>query len=54
MDEESAEEDDSKDKPPSKVVTPEPPKEPKLPPEVSDNIRLLLKTLEFNQIDMYR
>lgn len=54
MDEESAEEDDSKDKPPSKVVTPEPPKEPKPPPEVSDNIRLLLKTLEFNQIDMYR
>ncbi|XP_046802728.1 dynein axonemal intermediate chain 3 [Lucilia cuprina] len=53
LDEES-EEEESKEKLISKPTTPEPPKETKPPPEVSDNVKLLLKTLEFNQIDMYR
>uniref|UniRef100_A0A1I8M5P3 WD domain protein n=1 Tax=Musca domestica TaxID=7370 RepID=A0A1I8M5P3_MUSDO len=48
------EEEDDKSKPASRAVTPEPPKPPKPPPEVSDRIQFLLKTLEFNQIDMYR
>ncbi|KAM7350388.1 missing minor mitochondria [Cochliomyia hominivorax] len=54
LDEESAEEDETKDKTSNKAITPEPPKESKPPPEVSDNVKLLLNTLEFNQIDMYR
>ena len=52
LDEES-EDEESKDKPTSKPTTPEP-VVVKPPPEVSDNVKFLLKTLEFNQIDMYR
>ncbi|XP_073835088.1 missing minor mitochondria isoform X2 [Musca autumnalis] len=48
------EDEDDKSKPASRAVTPEPPKPPKPPPDVSDRIHFLLKTLEFNQIDMYR
>ncbi|XP_075157418.1 missing minor mitochondria [Haematobia irritans] len=47
-------EDEEEKKPASRAVTPEPPKPPKPPPDVSDRIEFLLKTLEFNQIDMYR
>uniref|UniRef100_A0A1I8PHP8 WD repeat-containing protein 63 n=1 Tax=Stomoxys calcitrans TaxID=35570 RepID=A0A1I8PHP8_STOCA len=49
-----SEDEDDKSKPASRAVTPEPPKPPKPPPDVSDRIQFLLKTLEFNQIDMYR
>ncbi|XP_053948079.1 dynein axonemal intermediate chain 3 [Anastrepha ludens] len=55
---ETSEDEASKDQtlPSSKSPTPalmEPPT-PKPPPELSSNIQLLLDTLEFNQIDMYR
>lgn len=48
------EDEEDTNKPPSRAVTPEPPKPPKPPPDVSDRIQFLLKTLEFNQVDMYR
>lgn len=55
LDEES-EDEETKDTTTSKPTTPEPPVivEVKPPPEVSNNVKFLLKTLEFNQIDMYR